>query len=295
MSRFDRRLKPEFVNRTGIMNNGVKSKDIRVVPNTVRQINTIRSSSPRPGTADCKIPATNGNKMLGKSFFMGDSANSNKPNIEVVEKGYHPENTIQRELSFSPDDIYSEIEKKNSIITQKLRQTRDQNMRILLRHEIRLNIIEGNVDMLQMVKCSEVREDQINTENKMQLNDMLHTVEELSKNDLKNEQIIEKIKLNVESINQNLSEYNRNNEDNNMSYKEQISHLNEANVNQKEKNREIYSELEKYKKSMNTLKDKNISLNIYLSTMKSIMKKIIESDELDKESILNELEEITVE
>ena len=167
MSRFDRRLKPELVNRnTGIMSSGISQTMRRTqsVPTTTRQVTTsasaVRSGSPRPGTADCKIRPRSSNQMLGKSVFMGDSTNPSKPSIEVIETSYEP----GQQNNISSDIILDDISKRNKLITEKIQKTRDPKVRLLYGHEIRLNTVEGTIDCLNQIKCSEVRNSQLNAE-----------------------------------------------------------------------------------------------------------------------------------
>jgi len=302
MSRFDRRLKPEFVNKNvGVMSHGINK--IRQVPKNrvrqarqtrqARQVNTIRSSSPRPGTADCKIPVAGGNKqMLGQSVFMGDSTNPNKPSIEVIEKSYDPE--AGKKICFSQETIFDDISKKNAMITEKIKNTRDPNMRLLFGHEIRLNTIEVNLDMLNQIKCNEVRESQVDVENKTQIDDMLHNIEELSKNDLKKEQVIETIKNKFEEINEKIINYTDNANEKEISYNDKQREFQEELNNIKVDTISFHKKFEKQENKIKELEEKNVNLQVSISIIKNILKKIVEDDELDKECIVNELEEIEI-
>ena len=175
MSRFDRRLKPELVNRNvGVMSSGIRQEQRKQIQPS--KINIVRSSSPRPGIADCKIRTTSNNQMLGKSLFMGDSVNLNKPSIQVIESSYEPIENNENQ-SFSQDVILEDISKKNKLISERIKKTRDPNMRLLFGHEIRLNTIEGAVDCLNQIKCNEVLDNQKEIEKSTQMNDILNTID----------------------------------------------------------------------------------------------------------------------
>jgi hypothetical protein len=292
MSRFDRRLKPEFVNRNvGVMSHGITSNR-RVVATPVRRVNTIRSSSPRPGTADCKIPTPNSRPMLGQSVFMGDSDNPNKPSIEVIEKSYNPnsENNQGKNTTFPQDVIFEDIAKKNDMITEKIKQTRDPNMRLLYGHEIRLNIIEGNVDMLNQVKCNEVRESQLDTENKTQIDDMIRSIEQLNEGDLKKEQMIEKINLNVEKINQDICENTKNRTDVKDSYNKRCNDLEDNLLKNQTNITKNHKKIEEQVAKIQEMEYKNMELNTKIDVFKNIILKLLLNTDKKYNSEIEQIE-----
>ena len=137
MSRFDRRL------GTGPYAKSNKSS-------------TTRRYSPRPGTADCKLPTRN-------DIIMGENdKNSKISNNSIVS------NTI------------NEVSNKNERIMQKLRVTKNASERILLNHELRLNTIELSVDCLNNLNCGKSNDESQLLEQRNKINTLEKTVNELS-------------------------------------------------------------------------------------------------------------------
>ena len=137
MSRFDRRL------GTGPYAKSNKSS-------------TTRRYSPRPGTADCKLPTRN-DIIMGKN-----DKNSKISNNSIVS------NTI------------NDVSNKNERIMQKLQVTKNASERILLNHELRLNTIELSVDCLNNLNCGKSNDESQLLEQQNKINTLEKTVNELS-------------------------------------------------------------------------------------------------------------------
>ena len=137
MSRFDRRL------GTGPYAKSNKSS-------------TTRRYSPRPGTADCKLPTRN-DIIMGKN-----DKNSKISNNSIVS------NTI------------NDVSNKNERIMQKLQVTKNASERILLNHELRLNTIELSVDCLNNLNCGKSNDESQLLEQRNKINTLEKTVNELS-------------------------------------------------------------------------------------------------------------------
>ena len=106
--------------------------------------------SPRPGTADCKLPSRNDVIM-----------NSPIQNI-VVLSGNNVSNATDNRTSM----LINSVSEKNSRIMEKLKKTSNQSEKILLNHELRLNTVELNVDCLNNMKVeTEHKEMQVELEN----------------------------------------------------------------------------------------------------------------------------------
>lgn len=298
MSRFDRRLKPEFVNKNvGVMSHGINN--VRQVPRNrarqvrqarqARQVNTIKSNSPRPGTADCKIQTSNNNnQMLGKSVFMGDSTNPNKPSIEVIEESYNPEGE-EKNVSFSQEAMFNDISERNNILMQKMKESRNPNMKLLFGHEIRLNNIEHEIIVLNDIKCTQVRDSQLEKEHETQYNHMIENIEQLSKNDMEKHHIIENMKTDFEKTNEKLISHVNEANEKEILYNEKFSEYQQKIDNSKMETKKIF---EKQQRKIEELEEKNVNLQVSISIMKNILKKILESDETNKEDMVNELQDI---
>jgi hypothetical protein len=307
MSRFDRRLKPELVNRnTGIMSSGISQTMRRTqsVPTTTRQVTTsasaVRSGSPRPGTADCKIRPRSSNQMLGTSVFMGDSTNPSKPSIEVIETSYEP----GQQNNISSDIILDNISKRNKLITEKIQKTRDPNVRLLYGHEIRLNTVEGTIDCLNQIKCSEVRNSQLNAEYEanisrltvvldtitQELNEMKLKIEvykeercqEISQVDIKVDSNLEKIKNNktfISEIKNEIRDYVN------------LRPLIQTNTVRYE---EYDNKIKELEVKNGIMENKNNVLKNSIETVKNILIQVVQGSDYKKKGVIKELKNINL-
>lgn len=116
MSRFDRRL-----------GTGPYAKS--------NNSSTGRRYSPRPGTADCKLPSRN------------DVIMSSPIQNKVLSS-----QTVSNNDNNRTNMLINNISMKNEKIMQKLKTTTNQSEKILLNHEMRLNTVELNVDCLNNLK-----------------------------------------------------------------------------------------------------------------------------------------------
>ena len=123
-----------------------------------------RRYSPRPGTADCKLPSRN-------DVIMNSPIQNN-----VVVSGNISNNTDNR-----TSILINSVSEKNAKIMEKLKTTTNQSEKIFLNHELRLNTVELNVDCLNNMKVeNEHKEMQIELENyKKKVNTLEKTLKEL--------------------------------------------------------------------------------------------------------------------
>mgnify|MGYP001197376578 CR=1 FL=1 len=110
--------------------------DRRLGTGPYAKTNTTTSSrrySPRPGTADCKLPSRNdvimNSPMLNNTFVTNNSNENNRTSM-----------------------LINSVSEKNAKIMEKLKTTRNQSEKILLNHELRLNTVELNIDCLNNLK-----------------------------------------------------------------------------------------------------------------------------------------------
>ena len=250
MSRFDRRLKPEEFNK--------------------RQ-NNRRSSSPRPGEATCKLRPTNKNNgMLGKTMFMGDSKNLNRPNIEVIESAI-----VSTNDSNSYTNTMNNISSKNNKLAEKLKTIRDPNVRIIYNHEIRLNTIEATVDCLNDIKCGEVLNEQKKNEETYVIKDVKLKIDS-------NEQLITQNNNNLNLIRENISVINNNNN----KLKKTID------KNLEELERKIESTVIEKTSGIETIINENIELKKKILNIKEILKNVLLANDENKDDIIREIENL---
>tara|TARA_B100000674_G_C37776160_1_gene884935 strand:+ start:223 stop:813 length:591 start_codon:yes stop_codon:yes gene_type:complete len=166
---------------------------------------TRRKFSPRPGTANCKLPTRNDVIM-----------SINKTNSNVKN------NTGINSANNSISSMIDEVSEKNERIMNKIKQSKSASERILLNHELRLNTIELSVDCLNNMKTCEMdnknneennnlQEEKIKTLEKTvsELSDKLIVLTQMieSKNDQKKESITMDISDIVEKkVNKNETE-----------------------------------------------------------------------------------------
>ena len=153
MSRFDRRL-----------GTGPYAKS--------NSSSTRRRYSPRPGTADCKLPTRN-DVIMGKN-----STNSKISNNSTVS------NTI------------NEVADKNERIMKKLQLTKNASERILLNHELRLNTVELSIDCLNNLNCDKSNNNSQFLEQENKIKTLEKTVSELSEKLILLTQMLETTKVN---------------------------------------------------------------------------------------------------
>lgn len=253
MSRFDRRLKPDEFNK--------------------RQ-NNMRSSSPRPGQATCKLrPVNKNNGMLGKTMFMGDIKNPNRPNIEVIESSAKP-------ISNKFNDNINNVSNKNNKLKQKLKTIQDPNVRIIYNHEIRLNNMDLALESLSDIKCKEVLEEQKEKES-------LHVVKDLRERVTKNNNMITPLYENIEGLKKSVVDINKNISD--LIEKRFIKMENEINDMKSNSNdMENEKDIEKYME----LKRDNDELKFKFKEVKELMKKMLIAGEDEKDNIIREIENL---
>jgi len=116
---------------------------------------TRRRYSPRPGTADCKLPSR-------KEIVMGQNTTNSKINKSTVS------NTINGVVD------------KNERIMKKLQTTKNASERILLNHELRLNTIELSIDCLNNLNSGKSNNDNQFLKQENKINTLEKTVSELS-------------------------------------------------------------------------------------------------------------------
>tara|TARA_B100001059_G_scaffold232010_1_gene269022 strand:+ start:4663 stop:5424 length:762 start_codon:yes stop_codon:yes gene_type:complete len=253
MSRFDRRLKPEEFNK--------------------RQNNYRRTSSPRPGEATCKLrPANKNNGMLGKTMFMGDNTNLNRPNIEIVEHSTEP---VIHSNSYSNTTTMDNISSKNNKLLEKLKTIRDPNIKIIYNHEIRLNVIEATVDCLNDIKCGEVLQEQKKNEETYVIEDIKSKLDdnsELISNNLSKMTLIEKNVLDTKNKNDEIE-------------KKMSIQLEDLERNIEIKMNEKTSNFEKFNNENEELKQK-------VENIKEILKNILLSGDDNKDELLVEIEKL---
>jgi len=151
MSRFDRRL------GTG--------------PYAKSNASSKRRYSPRPGTADCKLPNR-------KDIVMGQNATNSKITNSSVS------NTINGVVD------------KNDRIMKKLETTKNASERILLNHELRLNTVELSIDCLNNLNCEESNNNSKFLEQENKIKTLEKTVSELSEKLILLTQMLETTKVN---------------------------------------------------------------------------------------------------
>ena len=121
--------------------------------------------SPRPGTADCKLPSR-------QDVIMSSPMQNN-----VVLSSNNLNNNVENRTNM----LINDVSEKNAKIMEKLKKTSNQSEKILLNHELRLNTVELNVDCLNNMKTdSEDKEMQVELENyKKKVNTLEKNLKEL--------------------------------------------------------------------------------------------------------------------
>lgn len=255
MSRFDRRLKPTEFNKK-------------------RQTNR-RSSSPRPGEATCKLRPNKNNGMLGKTMFMGDAKNPNRPNIEIIESGTLSKSDNTVEKNYNNTISMDNVSFKNNQLAEKLKTIRDPNIRIIYNHEIRLNTIEATVDCLDGIKCGEVLEEQKKEEK-------LHVFTNLNNVVKENCEYIQRYSETFEAITGDMKKNESHNLEKRNLLSEKINHLeNSIEFKFSEKMRE-----------MEEIKVKNKTLENKIEKYKEILKNIVIFRDENKDDLLREIENL---
>ena len=256
MSRFDRRLKPTEFNKK-------------------RQTNR-RSSSPRPGEATCKLRPNKNNGMLGKTMFMGDAKNPNRPNIEIIERGTlsKSENTVEKNSNNNTISM-DNVSFKNNQLVEKLKTIRDPNIRIIYNHEIRLNTIEATIDCLNDIKCGEVLEEQKKEEK-------LHIFTNLNNVVNENCEYIQRYSETFEVITGDMEKNKSDNVEKRNILSEKINKL--ENI--------IEFKFSEKMKEMDEIKIKNINLEKKIESYKEILKNIVNCRDENKDELLLEIENL---
>jgi hypothetical protein len=262
MSRFERRLKPEkYSSRTSNTSNN-------------------SSSSPRPGTATCKL-RTNKQKMLS-GFISVEEKSSNNQVTNLKQNKRIIEEIEQTKMYETEDDMINRVMIINEQLKISMKNTNNQTLKKLLAHELRLNMVELNLDCLTNLKCTEVSKSQENRDEvkgiedtiikvnkfdeivttlnlannkiKSDIKNILNVQEEIQNISLENKSIISE-KLNIlEEIQREINDLNKN--DSNENDNNETEKLNQEIINLKNNNTTLKENLERMKKFINFMVDK---------------------------------------
>lgn len=245
-----------------------------------RRLKSSGGSSPRPGTATCKIRKKSTNMLSG--FIQVHERNNNETN---GNKNNSNSISLIQEVSSSSlvkdVDIIDKTIKTNEQLKKAITATRDANMKRLLYHELRLNILEVNLDCLTDMKCHEITKDQKN-------NEETYNLESINKKVMTYDESIQKITQDNKEINKSLkttdeeikviheSISNRFRETNN-SISEKINILEEeiSKFRNKEGNENSNDRLDFLEQENNMLKDK---LSVYEEKFKLLLEKLSENN-----------------
>ena len=251
-------------------------------------------SSPRPGTATCKIRPRNRHMLSGFIQVTEKSNNSDKKG-DVVEN--NEKNTLIQEVSTKTynqetEKAFENVMRVNEQLRIAISNTTNQNMRQLLIHELRLNTLEVNLDCLTDLKCEEVSKEQ----EKVEENYNLATVsEKVSTFDDSIKQIKEQnndivVKLNEQK--QIIDTFKKENLDS-------INYVKDEMNNICQKNEDLESEINNLKDTISSnnnekLIEENESLKIKVDLLEErlqmIIEKMLEKDNdkyMDLANVLN--------
>lgn len=252
MSRFERRLKPKA--------------------NVVSR----RQSSPRPGSANCKLNTGKKTKMLSGFIEVAEKNNENKPLIQEVKAS----NLLELE-----DDALEKTMKINNTLKETIVNTRNPTLKRLLVHELRLNTLEINLDCLTDLKCSEISEQQTINQEKKNIDETIRKVstfdekiEKLMQENIEFKKLFSELNqyqaTNLESIDQNKTEIS-----------EKFNIINELENNLKiitdnyvnnEKIEDIYHLFRKVESENNLLKKENKLMEEKIKKIEEVLNTLIE-------------------
>lgn len=235
--------------------------------------------SPRPGTATCKIRKKNTAMLSG--FIQVNEKNNN----ESINKDSNSMKLIQEVSSKSlvkDADLIEKTIEKNEKLKKVISVTKDANMKRLLYHELRLNILEVNLDCLTDMKCEEITKDQKDNEGNYNLesinNKVLMYDSSISKinqnnNDIKSSLNVLQNEINI--TNENISNSFR---ETNNSLSDRINSIEDVMnkfINKKDESSGSDTRLDYLEQQNNLLKDK---LNVYEEKFKLLLEKLSRDD-----------------
>lgn len=284
MSRFERRLKPEKFNSRSSMNSNN------------------RSVSPRPGTATCKI-RTKPQKMLSGFISVQEKTqNLNKNNLNennLKKNKIIIEEIEQKKIVETENDVIDRIMMINDQLKLSIARTNNSTLKKLLSHELRLNIVELNLDCITNLKCIEVSKTQENESEIKNIEDTIKKVnafdETILKINLDNNKLNTDLKQikNVQEEMQNISLDNKTLITNKLNILEEITReieilkdnsTDENNINNSE------NELEILKQEISDLKENNDELTNKLTKMSEFINLMVDKFNNKDINFFNELE-----
>ena len=250
-------------------------------------------SSPRPGTATCKIRPRQQRPMLSGFIQVTEKNNISEKQVNNSKQ----ENILIQEVSTKSynnetEKAFENVMKVNEQLRKAIANTKNQNMRQLLIHELRLNTLEVNLDCLTDIKCQEVSEQQEEVEknyNLESISEKVNTFDDSIKHIVEENSLLKK---NIDMQTEKLKSLNK-------EYLDSISHFKDEINLVSEKNESLNSEIIELKNIDNTDKtnsliEENESLKVKVDLLeeklKMIVEKIVEKDNekyIDLVDVLN--------
>ena len=276
-----------------------------------------RSSSPKPGGVPvCKLPKKNNRIMLSGFIDVNEKTTNNEQN--TMQQNTMQKNTMQQQNTKSKiiEDITKEVPKYtdnkikkimnvNEELKNLIRKTPDENIRLILGHEIRLNTIELNVDCLNDMKCEKIYEEQqmlekdekilVNSRKVDQIEILVNkTLLEVEKKkeslEMQDTEINNNIQNNTDKINnikENLQKHDIDSKKNYELINEIKNDMKKNNYDNKEIFENFNEEIRKRDEFINNLKNYNLKIKSILEKIMSKSKKTELANDLDELESIN--------